>query len=155
MQILGCSLPESFTKIPKPIILVKYTFCCATLFDVLNILDFTGAKVRVECRTMDTKAKTCSFDGVTDSTGTYNIKVAGEHEYEVCESVLVSSPDGECSSPLMGRERATVVLSDNNGLASDTRVANALGFKKNTPLAWCSSLMKVYAVDDGDSMIFG
>ncbi|KAJ6843570.1 putative pollen-specific protein C13 [Iris pallida] len=132
-------------------------FCdtCVAGFETPATTYVAGAQVRVECRTRDTKAKTCSFDGVTDSTGTYNIQVAGEHEYEICESVLVSSPDGDCSLPLMGRERAPVLLTHNNGMPSDTRVVNALGFKKNAPLAWCASLMKMYEVDEDYRIIFG
>lgn len=103
-----------------------------------------GAKVRVECRTKATGAKTCGFDGVTDKTGTYKILVEDEHEHEICESVLVESPDRSCNKVVMGRERAPVFLTNNNGIASNTRFANALGFEKDVPLAFCASLMKQY-----------
>ncbi|KAJ0987366.1 hypothetical protein J5N97_005722 [Dioscorea zingiberensis] len=104
----------------------------------------SGAKVRVECHDKTTKAKTCNFEGVTDHTGTYNIDVVDEHEHEVCESVLLSSPHPECGSLVSGRERAPVFLTHNNGIASDTRFANALGFQKSTPLAECAKLQKLY-----------
>ncbi|RRT66464.1 hypothetical protein B296_00011376, partial [Ensete ventricosum] len=103
------------------------------------------AKVRVECRSRITGAKTCSFDGTTDHTGTYNILVADGHDdHEICESVLVSSPEHGCKTVLHGRERARVFLGRNNGIASDTRFANSLGFIKDAPLSVCTQLLKTY-----------
>ncbi|KAM0952901.1 putative pollen allergen Ole e 1 family [Dioscorea sansibarensis] len=103
-----------------------------------------GAKVRVECRDKATGVKTCDFDGVTDHTGTYNIYVADEHEHENCETVLLSSPHPECAKLVAGRERAVVFLTHNNGIASDKRFANAMGFQKDTPLPQCAELKKLY-----------
>lgn len=105
---------------------------------------FLGAKVRVECKSRSTHAETCHFEGTTDETGTYKILIANEHEYENCESVLVESPDSACNKIVEGRERAPVFLTHNNGIATDVRFANAMGFVKTTPLAFCGSLMKLY-----------
>ncbi|KAF0928400.1 hypothetical protein E2562_003218, partial [Oryza meyeriana var. granulata] len=108
-----------------------------------------GAKVKVECRSKSTGAKTCSFEGQTDHTGTYNIPVDDEHEHELCESVLVSSPDAKCGKIVTGRERAPVFLTNNNGVTSNVRLANALGFQKDAPLAACAQILKMYEeVDD-------
>ncbi|KAJ6805312.1 putative pollen-specific protein C13 [Iris pallida] len=133
----------------KGFVVAGRVFCdtCLAGFETPASTYIAGAKVRVECRTRDTNKNTCNFDGVTDSTGTYNILVADEHEHEICESVLVSSPDSACSAPVMGRERARVFLTHNNGIASNKRFANTMGFKKEVPLAWCSELMKMYEVE--------
>ncbi|CAL9090815.1 unnamed protein product [Musa textilis] len=105
------------------------------------------ANVRVECRSEATGTKTCSIDGTTDHTGTYNILVAAderEHEHEICESMHISSPENGCKTTLQGRERARVFLSHNNGIASNTRYVNSLGFQKDTPLPACTELLKSY-----------
>lgn len=107
-----------------------------------------GAKVKVECRRKATGETTSSFEGTTDHTGTYNILVDGEHEDEICESVLISSPESGCKATLQGREKAPLFLSHNNGIASATRYANALGFQKDTPLPVCAQLLKAYELDD-------
>uniref|UniRef100_A0A0D9XJ33 Uncharacterized protein n=1 Tax=Leersia perrieri TaxID=77586 RepID=A0A0D9XJ33_9ORYZ len=109
-----------------------------------------GAKVKVECRSKSTGAKTCSFEGETDHTGTYSIPVNDEHEHELCESVLVSSPaEAKCGKVVAGRERAPVFLTNNNGVTSNVRLANALGFQKDTALAACAEILKMYEeVDD-------
>lgn len=58
--------------------------------------------------------------------------------------VLVSSPRMECATAVPGRERARVVLTHNNGIASDTRYANNLGFEKDAPTVGCAQVMKQY-----------
>ncbi|KAJ8492381.1 hypothetical protein OPV22_014102 [Ensete ventricosum] len=122
-------------------------FCdtCRAGFETPASTYIQGARVRVECRSEVTGAKTCSFEGTTDHTGTYNILVADEHDdHEICESLLVSSPESGCNTVLQGRERAPVFLSHNNGIASGTRFANSLGFLKDTSLPGCSELLKSY-----------
>ncbi|KAH0453694.1 hypothetical protein IEQ34_018018 [Dendrobium chrysotoxum] len=104
-------------------------------------------RVKVECREK-TGVKTCSYDGVTDSSGNFNIVVADEHEHEICEAMLVSSPDVGCKTEVPGREKSRIFLSHNNGISSDIRFANSLGYQKDTPLAFCSELMKIYNQDD-------
>jgi Pollen protein Ole e 1 like len=106
----------------------------------------TGAKVKVECRSKSTGVK--NFEGVTDHTGTYNIPVANEHEHELCETVLLSSPDSSCAKLVNGRERARVFLTHNNGLSSDVRYANAMGFEKEIAFASCTELLKMYEQDE-------
>ncbi|XP_074589750.1 major pollen allergen Lol p 11-like [Curcuma longa] len=125
-------------------------FCdtCRAGFETPASTYVTGAKVKVECRQKATGETTSSFEGTTDHTGTYNILVAGEHEDEMCESMLVSSPESGCKATLQGREKAPVFLSSNNGIASATRYANSLGFQKDTPLPECAQLLKVYELDD-------
>jgi hypothetical protein len=108
-----------------------------------------GAKVRVDCKSKTASEKSCSFEGNTDHTGTYNILVSDEHEHELCESILVSSPDMSCAKAVAGRERAPVFLTNNNGVMSNVRMANALGFQKDVALSGCSQIMKMYEeVDD-------
>ncbi|KAG1334549.1 pollen-specific protein C13 [Cocos nucifera] len=70
--------------------------------------------------------------------------IADEHEHENCESVLVSSPVKGCDKILAGRERAPVFLTHNNGIASDKRFANSLGFQKDIPVAGCARLLEMY-----------
>ncbi|XP_072984394.1 pollen-specific protein C13-like [Typha latifolia] len=121
-------------------------FCdtCRAGFETPATTYIAGAKVSVECRSKTSGAKTGSYNGVTDHTGTYNILIAKEHENEICESVLISSADSGCASLVKGRERARVFLTRNNGIATDFRFANALGFQKDTPVAGCAQLLKMY-----------
>lgn len=81
---------------------------------------------------------------MTDSAGKYKILIETDHHDEYCDAVLVKSSDPDCSKPDAGRDRARVILTDNNGMNSRTRFANALGFLKNTPLASCPDILKQY-----------
>jgi hypothetical protein len=91
-----------------------------------------------------------SVEGETDSKGTYDILVEDDHEDQMCQSVLVSSPIADCKSTDPGRDRATVVLTRNNGCLNDQRFANAMGFLKDQPLSGCTQLLKQYLESDDE-----
>ncbi|KAH6799470.1 Pollen Ole e 1 allergen and extensin family protein [Perilla frutescens var. frutescens] len=103
-----------------------------------------GAVVRVECRSRANSELTYTKEGVCDSAGKYNILVESDRADDYCDAVLVKSSDPECSTPDAGRDRARVILTRNNGMNSDIRFANALGFLKRTPLARCTEILKQY-----------
>ncbi|XP_042515636.1 pollen-specific protein C13-like [Macadamia integrifolia] len=73
------------------------------------------------------------INGVTDATGTCRITVADDHE-ELCESVLISSPQTNCTAKTLGRDRSRVILTNNNGIISNIRHDNAMGFTKDSAL---------------------
>jgi len=103
-----------------------------------------GARVRIECKERDTLQLTYSIEGVTDSTGTYHIMVTGDRENDFCNAKLISSPMSYCAEPDSGHDHARVILTRSNGLASDTRFANAMGFLRGKPMSGCSQLLKKY-----------
>ncbi|KAF8723259.1 hypothetical protein HU200_021775 [Digitaria exilis] len=117
---------------------------CRAVFETPASTYIAGAKVRVDCRSKTTGVQSCSYEGHTDHTGTYNILVTDEHEHELCESVLVSSPDMRCATTVPGRERAPVFLTSNNGVTSNVRTANALGFQQDVALPRCAQILKMY-----------
>lgn len=105
---------------------------------------FAGAVVRIECRKRESSELTYTKEGVTNSAGKYKILVESDRADDYCDAVLVKSPDPECSSPDAGRDRARVILTRNNGMNSNTRFANALGFVKRTPLGSCTQILQQY-----------
>lgn len=107
-----------------------------------------GAKVRIQCKDKDAEGVKYSVEGETDSTGTYKISVSYDRGDDICDAVLVSSPDPFCSVPNRGRDRARVILTRSNGLTSDTRFANNMGFLRKQPLAGCTQLLKMYLDTD-------
>ncbi|WOL18527.1 hypothetical protein Cni_G27324 [Canna indica] len=153
---MACVLPSlasaarGMASVKRGFVVQGRVFCdtCRTGFETPASTYVKGAKVRVECRSKATDENTCNFEGTTDHTGTYYIHVENEHEYENCESVLVSSPEMGCKTAVQGRDRAPVFLTHNNGIASDTRFASALGVVKDTPLAVCAQLLKTYEQDE-------
>lgn len=76
------------------------------------------------------------------------MEVPTDHGDQKCECTLVSSPDSECAEPSKGRDRATVILTRDNGIECDDRNANAMGFMKKTALPGCGALIKSYFAED-------
>lgn len=108
----------------------------------------SGAKVKVVCSNRKTGDVVYEKEGHTDSTGQYKIAVSEDHLDEICDAVLVKSSQPECAEMSPGRERARVVLTNFNGISSNTRFANAMGFMANKVEAGCAEVMKVYLEED-------
>lgn len=100
--------------------------------------------MRLECRDRAKWVLTFSKEAITNSEGKYSIVVTEDHKDESCKVVLVSSPHPTCSEPDRGRNSATVILTNNNGLTNNIRYANAMGFLTERPLALCPALLKQY-----------
>ncbi|KAF2284072.1 hypothetical protein GH714_018792 [Hevea brasiliensis] len=101
-----------------------------------------GARVRIECQDRETLQLKYNVEGVTDSTGTYQIKVEDDHQDQLCYATLVSSPVANCRTADRGRSRAEVILTRNNGAISDLHFANSLGYLREEPLSGCAELLK-------------
>ncbi|CAL9054004.1 pollen-specific protein C13-like [Musa acuminata AAA Group] len=127
-----------------------YCDTCRAGFETVVSQYIPGAKVKLQCRHYETDSIEHTAEGVTDGTGTYNIEVEDNHEEEICEVSLVQSPVPGCSEVSGTRNRARVLVTGRNGLASDVRYANSLGFLKDEPLKECGLLLQQYAlgVDD-------
>lgn len=80
----------------------------------------------------------------TDSTGSYKILVSEDHEDQFCDTMLVSSSQLRCSNVSPGHNRARVTLTRFNGIASDERFANNLGFLRDAASPGCAEIMKQY-----------
>ncbi|XP_042475358.1 pollen-specific protein C13-like [Macadamia integrifolia] len=144
-----CVLPalvSASRPVKNPFVVVGKVFCdtCRCGFETSATTYIHGAKVRVECKDRETLKVAYHVDGVTDTTGTYRITVADDHEDELCESVLISSPQTDCTAKTPGRDRSRVILTNNNGIISNIRNANAMGFTKDTALSGCTQLLKQY-----------
>ncbi|CAH1427809.1 unnamed protein product [Lactuca virosa] len=125
-----------------------YCDTCRCGFETSATKYLAGAKVRVECRDRNSMNLRYTMDAVTDATGTYHIEVGTDHGDQKCECTLVGSPDPGCGKPNIGRHRATVILTSNNGMNYGARYANAMGFLKDTALAGCPQLIKSYFPED-------
>ncbi|KAK9146247.1 hypothetical protein Sjap_006150 [Stephania japonica] len=118
-----------------------YCDTCRIAFETSVSEFIPGSRVRLECKDREGGHITYSVSDETDSTGTYQIKVEGEHEEEICEVVLVQSGRPDCKEVLAGRDRARILLSSNNGIEDSTRFANSLGFLKDKPIASCPKVL--------------
>ncbi|KVI07311.1 protein DOWNSTREAM OF FLC-like [Cynara cardunculus var. scolymus] len=128
----------------RPFRLEGRVYCdtCRAGFETSATTYIPRATVRVECKDKEQKLL-YSMDGTTDSTGTYHILVNEEHGAdEICDVVLVSSPMGGCMTADPSRNRARVVLTSYNGIVSDKRFANAMGFMRDEIMSGCTTLLQ-------------
>ncbi|KAF5818511.1 putative allergen Ole e 1 [Helianthus annuus] len=136
--LISASRPMS-----RPYVLQGRVYCdtCRAGFETSATTYIPGAKVRVECKDR-TQKLLYTADGITDATGTYYINVNEDHGDETCDVALVSSPLGDCKTADPGRDRARVVLTSYNGIVSDSRFANAMGFMKDEVMSGCTMLLQ-------------
>ncbi|GLT74446.1 hypothetical protein SLA2020_462450 [Shorea laevis] len=149
LLIALCVLPALVTATrpnKNPFLVQGRVYCdtCRAGFETPKTTYMAGASVRVECKNRRTGELVYTRDGETDSTGTYKITVNEDHEDQVCDCMLVRSSQPDCAKMSMGRERARVILTNFNGIASNNRYANAMGFEKDEPESGCAEVLKLY-----------
>lgn len=126
-----------------------YCDTCRVGYETYASKKLAGAMVELVCKKSDgsdtiTYRQKCS----TDSKGEYQMFVPYDAGDEICDMILLHSPDGTCATPDAGRDRARVCLTRNNGIASDVRFANNLGYVQDVPLAQCPQILKQYQETD-------
>ncbi|XP_065882014.1 protein DOWNSTREAM OF FLC-like [Euphorbia lathyris] len=121
-------------------------FCdtCQAGFETPKTTYIAGAKVRVECKDRKTMELVYSKEATTDSTGTYKMYINEDHQDQLCDAMVVSSPQLSCKNPSSGRDRARVILTNYNGIASNKRFANAMGFEAEEAMSGCTELLRQY-----------
>ncbi|KAB2031113.1 hypothetical protein ERO13_D05G269600v2 [Gossypium hirsutum] len=143
-------LVSATRMVKNPLVVQGQVYCdhCRAGFETPKTRNMAGAKVKVVCSNRKTGDVVYEKEGHTDSTGQYKIAVSEDHLDEICDAVLVKSSQPECAEMSPGRERARVVLTNFNGISSNTRFANAMGFMANKVEAGCAEVMKVYLEED-------
>lgn len=110
-----------------------------------------GAEVMLQCKSRTTNEVVYTKKGKTDSSGAYTIYVDEDHADEVCNAKLVSSPHPECREVTPGRDEALVILTRYNGIASDDRYANAMGFMSQDVAEGCAEVLRQYQEFDNEN----
>ncbi|KAK3011063.1 hypothetical protein RJ639_010738 [Escallonia herrerae] len=149
LMIALCVLPAlviASRPAANPMILQGRVYCdtCRAGFETSATSYIHGAKVKVECKDRDTQKLLYNTEGTTDSTGTYTIMVKEDHNDQLCDAVLVSSPQSDCATADPGRDRAPVILTRYNGIVSDYRTANSMGFMKDEAISGCDKILLQY-----------
>ncbi|KAE8725027.1 putative Cellulase containing protein, expressed [Hibiscus syriacus] len=147
-----CVLPAlvSATRMVKDPLMFKGMCTVTVAVLVLKPQESIHAKVKVVCYDRKTNQVVYEREGYTDKAGKYEIPVHEDHLDQICDAVLVKSSQLDCATVTPGRERATVILTNDNGIASTTRYANAMGFMADEPEAGCAEIMKMYQEDEED-----
>ncbi|KAM7252799.1 hypothetical protein ACFE04_025417 [Oxalis oulophora] len=139
----------------NPLTLRGRVFCdtCKAGFETSATTYIAGARVRVECKHRQTYALIYSKEATTDVNGNYEMTIDDDHEDQMCDCLLVHSPQLGCTKLAPGRDRARVVLTRYNGIASSIRFANNMGFEKDEPEARCTEVRQPLSLDLGRSRL--
>ncbi|XP_009760524.1 pollen-specific protein C13 [Nicotiana tabacum] len=145
-----CLLFASLAAATSPFLVKGKCYCdtCRCGFETEATKYLAGSKVKIECRNRVTNEITYTIGGVTNSQGEYNILVDRDCGDDVCDVVLVESSDKRCGKPNGGRDRARVILTRNNGMISDVRYANNMGFLSDEPLSACTRILQQYQLTE-------
>lgn len=111
---------------------------------------YAGATVKLVCRDRKTMKELYTDVATSNRHGKYMFVVHEDHKDEMCDVMLVKSSDKGCSKISKGREQSRVILNHYNGIASQIRHANNMGFEKDVSDVFCSELIKKYQVDEDE-----
>ncbi|XP_052206804.1 anther-specific protein LAT52-like [Diospyros lotus] len=117
-----------------------YCDTCRVLFPTRLSEYLAGAEVELKCRHLENKTETLSVTGRTNKDGHYKLAVEGDHDDEMCEVNVISSPNPECNEHNSEISSAIVSLAKNSGIRSDSRFCNPIGFRKKTALPNCAEV---------------
>ncbi|RZC49279.1 hypothetical protein C5167_017706 [Papaver somniferum] len=150
--VLPAFVSATARPVKTPLTVCGKVYCdtCRAGFETTATTFIAGANVMLECRDRKTMQVHYTANGVTDSTGSYEITVAYDHGDHLCEASLVSSPDAGCAKFAPGRDRSVVILTSNNGVASTIRYANNMGFMADQPMSGCAQVLQQYLEADED-----
>ncbi|CAH8313034.1 unnamed protein product [Eruca vesicaria subsp. sativa] len=109
-----------------------------------------GATVKLSCKDRKTMKEIYTDVAKSNRHGKYMFVVHEDHKDEMCDVMLVKSSDKGCSKISKGREQSRVILNHYNGIASQIRHANNMGFEKDVTDVFCSELIKKYQVDEDE-----
>lgn len=105
----------------------------------------------MQCKDRTTNDLVYSKLGRTDSSGSYTIFVDEDHENQICDAKLVSSPQHDCKEATPGRDQSRVILNRYNGIATDDRFVNNMGFMTKDVASGCDEILRQYQEFDNEN----
>ncbi|KAK7275743.1 hypothetical protein RIF29_16865 [Crotalaria pallida] len=149
LQMMVASVHSHNTN---PFIVKGRVYCdpCRVGYETPITTYIPGAVVILQCKDKITNNIVYNKLGKTDSSGTYTILVDAHQENQICEAKLVSSPKHDCIEATPGRDRSRVILNRFNGIATDDRFVNNMGFMTKEVASGCARILRQYPEFDND-----
>ncbi|KAG5018982.1 hypothetical protein AAZX31_06G100900 [Glycine max] len=151
-----CVLPAMVVAIrpaKNPFCVKGRVYCdpCRAGFETSATTYIAGAEIMLQCKSRVSNEVVYTKKGYTDSTGAYTMYVDEDHADQICSAKLVSSPHPQCKEVTPGRDEAVVILTRYNGIASDDRFANAMGFMSQEVASGCAEVLRQYEEFDNEN----
>ncbi|KAH1100482.1 hypothetical protein AAZX31_13G071200 [Glycine max] len=148
-MVVLCVFPAMVSAIRPhltPFYVKGRVFCdpCRAGFETPLTTYIAGAEVTLQCKDRITNNNVYSKQVKTDSTGSFTIFVDANQANQNCDASLVTSPLRDCKEPTPGRDHTRVNLNRFNGIATNDRFVNNLGFMKEIVASSCAKIFKSY-----------
>ncbi|KAL6196610.1 hypothetical protein ACLB2K_032224 [Fragaria x ananassa] len=139
-----CSLVNADGQNISKIFVEGKVYCdpCSVQFQTRISEPIDGATVELQCRSRVNSTVFNKLQGKTNKDGLYTLPVDEDYANEICEVKTVSSPRADCNDRFDDFEKARVLITYNNGVASTARYANPLGFMKKEAVPECEQVLK-------------
>ncbi|XP_062017144.1 anther-specific protein LAT52-like [Rosa rugosa] len=139
-----CSLANADGGRISEILVQGKVYCdpCRVQFQTRISEPIEGATVALQCRSRINSTVLYTVERKTGKDGLYTIPVDEDYAEEICEVKTVSSPRADCNDRFDKFEKARVLITYNNGVASTARYANPLGFMKKEAVLECEKVLK-------------
>ncbi|TKY56240.1 DOWNSTREAM OF FLC [Spatholobus suberectus] len=124
---------------------------CRAGFETPATTYIAGAEVTLQCNDRITNNIVYSKKVRTDSSGSYTIFVDANQANQNCDARLVTSPLPDCKEPTPGRDHSRVILNRFNGIATNDRFVNSLGFMKEKVASGCAKIFRRYGELDNEN----
>ncbi|KAF3441033.1 hypothetical protein FNV43_RR19319 [Rhamnella rubrinervis] len=121
-----------------------YCDTCRFGFETEAITHIEAATVELQCINRTNLQVMYSAKAKTDSKGTYDFVVEKDQQDQMCNCNLVHSPEEECREESPGRNKATALLTADNGVVNKFHKVNSMGFFKKQALPICKTLRAKY-----------
>ncbi|KAF8667009.1 hypothetical protein HU200_053180 [Digitaria exilis] len=131
----------------KGFIVTGRVYCdnCRAGFETNVSHNIAGATVQMECRHFETQQLHDKAEATTDAGGWYRMDIGQDHQEEICEVMLLKSPEPDCAEIERFRDRSRVPLTRNNGMEQNSvRYANPIAFFRKDPLPSCGEILRAY-----------
>ncbi|XP_050368940.1 anther-specific protein LAT52-like [Argentina anserina] len=115
---------------------------CRVQFQTRISEPIDGATVELACKSRINSTVFNTIQAKTNKDGLYTLLVDEDYADEICEVKTVSSPRADCNEHFDDFEKARVLITYNNGVASNVRYANPLGFMKKEAVPECEQVLK-------------
>ncbi|QCE00523.1 protein DOWNSTREAM OF FLC-like [Vigna unguiculata] len=151
-----CVLPVMVSAIRPhltPFYVKGRVYCdpCRAGFETPLTTYIAGAEVTLVCKDRIRGIIVYSKMVKTDSSGSYTIFVDANQANQNCDASLVTSPLRDCNEPTPGRDHSRVILNRYNGIATNDRFVNNLGFMKKKIASACARIFRRYRDYDDEN----
>ncbi|KAJ1262177.1 hypothetical protein BS78_09G087800 [Paspalum vaginatum] len=139
---------------PPTFVVTGRVYCdnCRAGFETNVSHNIAGATVQMECRHFETQELHHKSEATTDAGGWYRLEVEDDHQEEICEVMVIKSPEADCAEIERFRDRSRIPLTRNNGIEQrGIRYANPIAFFRKEPLKNCGEILRKYDLYDDSS----